>query len=1054
MEIQSAERYYGQDELLIFVGHADDAHREAAAVKKLEERIQSLLIELNRMTKKLGAFRTVHVYLWEIDALPLVGGQETSIQPDLDRANIGLFVFRNRVGKVTWQELNRFRDREEDAVTVLAAFPRIPPDPQLLGRDPAPMLWADLVTKRDSLTADWAAKKSKSVTPLQYESIDDLVEKTFSTLERLLQRHFAVGGSDEASEASALQVRSGEPSATEGLSPYLRTLVAGRKYLPLRGLDIETSDAMGESKPIELEQIYVGLDTTTQEKIEGTEAKERDARALAEREWPRPLSALKAVADNRRAVILGSPGSGKSTFLSHICLCLALHRLEPEQGWLGRLQGWPETKDSPIPVPVILRDFARTLPARGRNPNPRHLWEFIVARLNDQSVEFAADSLRACLEGGKAILLLDGLDEVPTVSQRRQVRDAVAVFSDRYHDCRVLVTCRTLSYQDPKWQLEDIPSFELAPFDSEKIDRFVEAWYGELERLSVISSGDAGELAGRLKEAVRRPDIQRLAPNPLLLTAMALVHTHKGRLPDARAVLYEDTVDLLLWRWEELKIRDEPEAPGMRKLLREVGREDVDLKRALWRLAFEAHGSTGKAGVGELADIDENELKGTLARLHPEESGVWAIKVIDVMKMRAGLLLERAPGLYTFPHRTFQEYLAGAHLAAQGDFTKLAARLAADVPMWREVIILAVGKIVYLQGETDKPLFLVSQLCPRVGRESPTAWQKSWLAGELLIEIGIHRVRESDLGNELLERVRERLSQLLDAGALTVVQRAAAGVVLGRLGDSRPGVSIVRNEEGRTLPDIEWVDVEPGQFRMGCTDEEAEHSDEKPAFDCNLVRRPFRISKYPITVAQFQCFIDADGYGERSYWTAAGWEWRTKQVNLGPMDYGEVYQTPNHPCVGVRWYEARACCGWLSEKLGYAVSLPTEAQWERAARHSDWRVYPWGNEEDRAERCNLDETGIGHTSAVGMFPKGAAQCGAHDMAGNVWEWCSTKWRGDYADYEQSVDDDPEGEDPRVLRGGSFVSYRDFVRCAARFWIDPLERDGAVGFRVVAPPFIL
>ena len=74
MEIQSAERYYGQDELLIFVGHADDAQREAAAVKKLEERIQSLLIELNRMTRKLGAFRTVHVYLWEIDApLPLVG---------------------------------------------------------------------------------------------------------------------------------------------------------------------------------------------------------------------------------------------------------------------------------------------------------------------------------------------------------------------------------------------------------------------------------------------------------------------------------------------------------------------------------------------------------------------------------------------------------------------------------------------------------------------------------------------------------------------------------------------------------------------------------------------------------------------------------------------------------------------------------------------------------------------------------------------------------------------------------------------------------------------
>ncbi len=100
-----------------------------------------------------------------------------------------------------------------------------------------------------------------------------------------------------------------------------------------------------------------------------------------------------------------------------------------------------------------------------------------------------------------------------------------------------------------------------------------------------------------------------------------------------------------------------------------------------------------------------------------------------------------------------------------------------------------------------------------------------------------------------------------------------------------------------------------------------------------------------------------------------------------------MYDLPNHPVMAVTWYEAVAFSNWLGKKLGRAVSLPSEAQWERAARHTDGRKYPWKGE-ITPDHANYDETGIGTTTAVGIFPKGAAECGALDMSGNVWEWCA------------------------------------------------------------------
>jgi formylglycine-generating enzyme required for sulfatase activity len=112
------------------------------------------------------------------------------------------------------------------------------------------------------------------------------------------------------------------------------------------------------------------------------------------------------------------------------------------------------------------------------------------------------------------------------------------------------------------------------------------------------------------------------------------------------------------------------------------------------------------------------------------------------------------------------------------------------------------------------------------------------------------------------------------------------------------------------------------------------------------------------------------GYSDkwRSCWTQAGWQWKGDRSE--PDKYGGVFDLPNHPAVVVSWYEALAFCNWLGQKLGMAVSLPTEAQWERAARGTDGRTYPWG-EEITPNHANYDETGIAATTAVGIFPRGA-----------------------------------------------------------------------------------
>jgi formylglycine-generating enzyme required for sulfatase activity len=314
------------------------------------------------------------------------------------------------------------------------------------------------------------------------------------------------------------------------------------------------------------------------------------------------------------------------------------------------------------------------------------------------------------------------------------------------------------------------------------------------------------------------------------------------------------------------------------------------------------------------------------------------------------------------------------------------------------------------------------------------------------------------------KRLQDWLLGAMRGSSRPARERARAGQALARAGDPRRGVGL--REDG--LPDIVWCEVSAGPFTMGTREEDIPvlledlggrrewYEWEVPQHEYEI-EHPYAISRYPVTNAQYTAFVQAGGYAERRYWTEAGWAWREKENITGPEEYGTPYNLSNHPVVGVSWYEAIAFCRWLTEELRregrlaefQEITLPTEPQWEKAARSGDGRIYPWGAELD-PEKANYDDTGIGTTSAVGCFPGGVSPYGVEELSGNVWEWCRTKWESDYRSYEN--DSTLEGTARRVVRGGSFFNTEFNVRCASRDWDGPNYRDGYLGFRVVVSPF--
>ncbi len=223
----------------------------------------------------------------------------------------------------------------------------------------------------------------------------------------------------------------------------------------------------------------------------------------------------------------------------------------------------------------------------------------------------------------------------------------------------------------------------------------------------------------------------------------------------------------------------------------------------------------------------------------------------------------------------------------------------------------------------------------------------------------------------------------------------------------------------------------------------------------------FQIGRYPVTVGEFTAFIAAGGYENPAFWDKTGWQWRIRNGIDGPEYWHDSRWTgqPDYPVIGVSWYAAQAYCAWLRSTTGLPYRLPTEVEWEKAARGADGRRYPWGDTW-KSDHCNTaakapdswdspaaESIRRGPTRVGAYSPRGDSPYGCADMAGNVWEWCQSPLRRYPLPPESLAPGQNSSTEPRIVRGGSWYHGPDDARCAARYCYYPHGRDNVVGFRL-------
>jgi formylglycine-generating enzyme required for sulfatase activity len=806
------------------------------------------------------------------------------------------------------------------------------------------------------------------------------------------------------------------PTREEELG-YLRDLVAreeamARLYSPLRGLaEAQPEDPLAASLAPWQDHKDIALLLHR--------PRPRDAgRDAAPRSPPRPYDdILVAFAEVRQAALLGAPGAGKSTTLRQ----LAVDRARAALG----------SPQAPVPL----------LASLGYWRADEDLGSFLAGR--EPQIGWAAAALA---RQGRLVLLLDGLNEVPS-AQRRAKTDRIRAFRARLpEDTPFIVSCRRDDYVGDLRL--DLDSLGLEPLSPRRVRAVLQRWLAHdpagAERLFWQLAGDE-RLAGVLQtwratgadeeafwsvsdpqaqqqayagtsveeDAIWRrhvPDprsLLRLAANPFMLTMLYVTWIrHRGALPRNRGDLFGGFVESLLSR-EGLIQWDGDGAPP---------RRDARAERLLDGLAGVAMAMQNARRTRGAAPQEEAAQDAGVLTVLPRPAVVRLLGEPALLKIAEDATLLEGHDEVRFRHQLLQEYFTAVALRGQLASGGLGAdRLWPRARWWarsgwEEAAVLLAG--------------LHSDDCTPVIRWLRDAQPE--VAAQCLLDSGGALADREGLLRELHDTW---LARLTDTGREPDPEaRAAIGRALGRLGlDDRQGVGLT----GEGLPDIDWVAVPGGEFPY--------QEGERRRLEA------FRIGRYPVTHGQLQAFLEApDGYADDRWW--AGFEDPSREPRPAR------WPIANHPRETVSWFEALAFCGWLGHRLGVErqgleIRLPTEWEWERAARGSGGRLYPWGDQY-RAGHANIDETllsvgpnYLAQTSAVGLYPQGASPEGGLDLAGNVWEWCLTE----YAEPERTGRADSES---RVLRGGSWDGDQDGARADYRLDDHPGNRFESLGFRVL------
>jgi formylglycine-generating enzyme required for sulfatase activity len=765
-----------------------------------------------------------------------------------------------------------------------------------------------------------------------------------------------------------------------------------------------------------------------------------------------------------RALLLGDPGAGKTTTLLQILVDLARAALQKH--------------GERLPVFVPLRKFDGT----------KSFAEFV--RSGMYTLQGSYEQL---LREGRLILLCDALNEMPrrAADGRDLVAEVRAYLSDKLH---WVVSCRVRDYQETLKDIPGVGKVQLKPLDPPRIQQFIAGWFhqapdvgaqlwaamGGSEQLlnfwrAVEARGEAERFwkPGRPPSYTKASDVsawyamhadrRRILPlcrRPLMASMVCQLYegSKERKLPANRGVLFAAFTDNLLQRERERSQRT-----GALWL------DQAVIKEGLAQIAY---------ALGSETEMARANAEGILQQHLPHVDATLLLR----LAVAANLL---DPGdEIRFSHQMIQEYFASEILQRSVAADTDPAALWQPAHWWE-----ANGReetLIILAGVRGDPEGVARWVAP--GQPE--------LAVQVLTDCGILvdlRALEAETRAVLVAAARAKTDERDPRG------RAAAYRALGLLGaDARRGVGVVKkpsppspvshsfaaltgergSAEGAAgevmVPDIVWAEVIGARWYVMGGDDAAYQS-----FLPTEIRiaQPYRVGKYLVTQGQYLAFQNDSS--ERGY-TCPDW-WAGLAASDDDKRPAEPrFRYDNHPMENVNWYQAVAFCRWLTLRLrgmvvmadgtmgaagvgaqyiaplrtddtssdevwiigeNAVIRLPHEYEWEVAARGTDGREYPYEGKFD-ASKGNTLETGIGMTSAVGLFPDGESPYHILDMSGNVWQWCLNK----YGNPEQTAVDD--SRDARVVRGGSFVSNQYFA--AASYRNDPIPYFWSYnyGFRVV------
>ncbi|RCJ38379.1 hypothetical protein A6770_13615 [Nostoc minutum NIES-26] len=369
------------------------------------------------------------------------------------------------------------------------------------------------------------------------------------------------------------------------------------------------------------------------------------------------IDGLEAVAQHEKLIVLGKPGAGKTTFLKRLAMLCVEQQFQANR----------------VPIFITLKAFAET-------PGKPSLWEYLPRSFAPHQTTNPpaglSNKLQAILEEGQALILLDGLDEVRDVDSQRIINE-IQKFATQFHLNQFVMTCRIAARE---YTFEQFTEVEVADFDENQILDFVTKWF--------TTKQDPVKAETFIQKLETDERIRELATNPLLLTLLCLVFEDAADFPTNRSELYEEGLDVLLKKWDAKR---NIERDQVYKKLSRQRKEDLLSYLAYTFFERGEYFFKQRVAIDRIIQFIRNAPNMSQDDKNLELDGVAVLKSIEAQH---GLLLERARGIYSFSHLTFQEYFTARQIKEQRS-DALLEDLASHVTekRWREVFLLTLGML-------------------------------------------------------------------------------------------------------------------------------------------------------------------------------------------------------------------------------------------------------------------------------------------------------------------------------------------------------------------------